>query len=370
MKILNLLATGMAGGIETLCNNIDKYSNEDNYWVFLFLKGEIADKMIKRNPSKVFYLGYNKMRFFKYVDFLNKMIKEKNIEVVSIHHGGTYCNVLFYILKKLNKDVKFVRFLHSCYEDEFSLKHKFFEDILYLRYLNKALQCSDMIISVSNAVQESYEKKFNLKNKKKKVIYNGIGNEFYEKKQQTRKHMNNRPLELIYVGRLVGVKGVDILIKAVSVLCKKKYSAKLTIVGDGKERQKYKELVENLNLQEKVSFVGVQTNVIKWLDKSDLFVYPSICKEAFGISVVEAMARGCVPIVSNRGGLTEIVEDGKTGYIFKNKDIMDLVNKILQYISLKDKDEISNRSIEKSKTFRINNTIDSINEAYKEIVEK
>lgn len=368
MKILNILAGGGAGGLETLSNNIDKYSEVENYWVFLFSKGEIAEEMMTRHPNNVFYLGYNKINFVQFVVTINKVIKNNKIEIVNFNNSGLYCNLLFLNLKKLNPKVKFIKFLHSCYEDEVHLKNKLIRDKIYLFFLDKVLQSSDMIVSVSKAVEKTYCEKFNLVKKRKTVIYNGIDNKYFEKKPPIRQDISKRKLEIIYVGRLVKVKGVDILIKAINNIKKREFH--LTIVGDGEEKDNLKKLVKELNMDEKVSFVGIQMNVIDWLDKSDVFVYPSIWKEAFGISVVESMARGCIPIVSNRGGLPEIIEDGKNGYIFEYKNELSLCEKIMYILNSKEKDNIIKNAIETSKKFSIRNTIQNLNKMYNELLNK
>ena len=95
---------------------------------------------------------------------------------------------------------------------------------------NKILQKSDLIICVSKAVKKSYEQKYDLTKKKVIVIYNGISNAFFDVPKVERK---NRKIEnIIYVGRLEKVKGVDILINAFSMLVKENKNLKLNIVGE------------------------------------------------------------------------------------------------------------------------------------------
>ncbi len=360
MKVLNLLASGNPGGIESLCNNIDKYSKYENYWVFLFDGGKIANEMKKRNPDNVCVLKYKKYQYIKYIKTINDMCKNYKIDIVNIHHGGTYCNIIYTRLQKMNPNIKFVRSLHSCYEDKYNLKGNFISDAITLHYLNKALRISDLIVCVSNAVKETYEEKFDLKNRNTVVVYNGIGNEFFEKKIANKDKIKNRYLQIIYVGRLVKTKGVDILINAMANLIERNYKVKLTIVGEGTEREYLENLVNDLKIQDNVFFAGTQLNVIEWLDKSDVFVYPSVCKEAFGISVVEAMARGCIPLVSNKGGLPEVVGYDKR-FLFNNEE--ELKDKLEKFIMNKN-DVKTQEIIDLSKKFSIENTISKLEGEY------
>lgn len=236
MKILNLLASGDCGGIESLCNNIDKFSDMDNYWVFLFQGGVIQEEMEKRNPLKVYKLFYKKYNLYKYIKEINEICKKEKIDIINIHHGGTYCNIIYTILKKKNSNIKFVRTIHSCYEDKYYLEKNDLKNKLILYFLNKALQESDLIIFVSNAVKKSFEEKFELTEKNRIVIYNGIPNNFFDLPQIERK--NKKIKDIVYIGRLEKAKGVDILIDAFSKLVKENNDVNLTIVGYRKQKKR------------------------------------------------------------------------------------------------------------------------------------
>lgn len=68
-----------------------------------------------------------------------------------------------YITKKYNPNIKFVRFLHGCYDKYTYGNNGKINDFIVKKIMNKALQVSDMIISVSKAVEKSFEKNFNIK---------------------------------------------------------------------------------------------------------------------------------------------------------------------------------------------------------------
>ncbi len=101
-----------------------------------------------------------------------------------------------------------------------------------------------------------------------------------------------------------------------------------------KKKEKLINLSTELNLSNRIRFVGRQSNVIEWLDLADIFVYPSIWEEGFGISVVEAMARGCIPITFKRGGLPEIIDNNQNGILVDDVNVKNLVKAIKQIIML------------------------------------
>ena len=369
MKVLHLLASAGTGGIETLCKDILIKADWDNRICCLFDEGETYE-YLKSNNRKIFSLKDKNRDIKKIVEFLKQYCIKENIDIVTIHHGGITCNMIYILLKRKLPNLKYVRYLHGCFD-----KYAFGNDkgiinrSLGKMVMQKAFDCSDLLIFISKAVEKSFEIKFNIKNNKKVIIYNGIDEKFFnESKRKKNKKYNTT--NIIFVGRLSYVKGIDILIKAFKEVSQKNNNMFLTIVGDGEEKERLVNLTKELNVSDKIKFVGRQPNVIEWLDNADIFVYPSIWEEGFGISVVEAMARGCIPIVSNGGGLTEIVEDDKNGIIFtkkENKELACAIEKILNMNNEK-KREMIKEAIETSKNFSINITVEDLKKEYCEII--
>ncbi|HCA27479.1 MAG TPA: glycosyltransferase family 1 protein [Betaproteobacteria bacterium] len=123
---------------------------------------------------------------------------------------------------------------------------------------------------------------------------------------------------VISVGRLVGWKGLHVVVDALAGLGKAHY----LIVGEGGERRRLEEMARRLGIADRVHFTGRVSHdqLPETLREADLFVQPSIGEEAFGISVVEAMACGVPVLASRNGGLVEVVEDGKTGRLLPPGD--------------------------------------------------
>ncbi|MBN1796606.1 MAG: glycosyltransferase family 4 protein [Sedimentisphaerales bacterium] len=121
---------------------------------------------------------------------------------------------------------------------------------------------------------------------------------------------NKKPLRICNLAGMTGFyKGQNILIEAVSMCCKRGLDIKLTLIGDGRCKNTYVELVEKLGLSETVTFLGhilrgKQTN--DKLDESDLFVFPSFT-EGLPRGLIDAMARALPCIASDIGGIPELL---------------------------------------------------------------
>jgi glycosyltransferase involved in cell wall biosynthesis len=117
---------------------------------------------------------------------------------------------------------------------------------------------------------------------------------------------------LASVGRLVGWKGLRVILEAVSQLPQEVH---YLVVGEGPEEPRLREQAAQLGLRERVHFCGriAHDELPQVLAQADLLVQPSLGEESFGITLVEAMACALPVLASRQGGMTEIVLHGVTG---------------------------------------------------------
>jgi glycosyltransferase involved in cell wall biosynthesis len=150
----------------------------------------------------------------------------------------------------------------------------------------------------------------------------------------------SKQTDLIYVGRLVEKKGVATLIEALSLLQLDFPTLKLSIVGDGPEKDALEALTGRFGLAEQVDFAGAVENsqVPDWYRSASIAVIPSIVaadgdQEGLGLVAVEALGCGCATIVSDLPALGDVVRDGENGLVFHAGDARDLATKIRQILS-------------------------------------
>jgi glycosyltransferase involved in cell wall biosynthesis len=126
----------------------------------------------------------------------------------------------------------------------------------------------------------------------------------------------------LYVGRLSEEKGIRILLEA----CENADFA-VTIIGDGPLRSLVEERAASNPM---IRYVGFQnrTAVINTMKRCKALIFPSVCYETFGMSIIEAFATGTPVIASKHGAMAELVEDGRTGLHFEPGNAADLKEKI------------------------------------------
>ncbi|HXI28509.1 MAG TPA: N-acetyl-alpha-D-glucosaminyl L-malate synthase BshA [Vicinamibacterales bacterium] len=118
---------------------------------------------------------------------------------------------------------------------------------------------------------------------------------------------------LIHVSNFRPVKRVGIVVEVFRRVLERK-DAVLVMVGDGPDRAPLEREVDALGLQGRVQFVGEQHDLVPWLSSADVFLLPS-AQESFGLAALEAMACEVAVVASRVGGLPEVIEDGKTGFL-------------------------------------------------------
>jgi glycosyltransferase involved in cell wall biosynthesis len=157
-----------------------------------------------------------------------------------------------------------------------------------------------------------------------KVIHNGVDTQNFapgarDPAWRMRWNVPASAPTIISVGRLVGLKGLRVIVEALADLPDAHYVA----VGEGPERPKLEEQAAHLGVLDRVHFLGgiAHEQLPAVLREADVFVQPSIGEEAFGIAVIEAMACGLPVVASRNGGMLEIVADGQNGMLAPVRDV-------------------------------------------------
>lgn len=175
--------------------------------------------------------------------------------------------------------------------------------------------------------------------------------------------------DIIFAGRLIKDKNVDLLIKSISLIKQTIPNIKCLIIGDGPERRHLEEIVSSTHLEQNVSFLGFiksSRDVFSRLKASKVFVLPST-REGFGIALLEANACG-LPVVTVRhpqNAATDLVVDGKNGFLCELNEA-DMSSKIM--MALERAQDMSSDCVNHAKQYSWENAVDMIEDTYESIL--
>lgn len=177
----------------------------------------------------------------------------------------------------------------------------------FVRWLGqKAYPQVDSLLAVSTSLANRICQHFGIQ---AKVIHNMVNGDFFKNRMSSDVVKCNECFTFVNVGSLFPIKGQDVLIKA---FAKANFdnNVKLLIVGEGRRRMHLQNLVETLNMQEKVTLLGRKNkdDIIRILSSSDVFVLSSL-SENFSVAVIEGLAMGLPVVATLCGGTDECISD-------------------------------------------------------------
>jgi glycosyltransferase involved in cell wall biosynthesis len=203
---------------------------------------------------------------------------------------------------------------------------------------------------------------FSVPAEKIEIINNHIKDDEISKKASTKGDY------WLYFGRLAREKGIQDLIFALSTI---NDGSKLKIAGAGPYKKELENLILKLKLNDRVEFLGKkqEQELKEIIRKSKAVVIPSIWPENFPFALLETIALGKPAIVSNNGGMPEIINHNENGFIFETGNTNDLKEKMLKIDTI-DYIEMANNALESSKKYKLSKTIGDLIVLYDKLTTK
>lgn len=248
-----------------------------------------------------------------------------------------------------------------------ALRHK-------LNVARRRLRASnaDNVIAVSDKVRDRLVNDWGYRDNKVVVVKNGIPWRHFVRSEQRGsafRYQHQIPADTFVFGmmtRLVPVKGVDIALRSLHQLISRGVSreVRLVIAGDGPDRESLERLTKTLALEKYVIFIGHVSDPADVLSAYDSILLPSRT-EGMPLTLLEAMAAGCIPIVSSVGGMPEAVSSKDVGWIIPPEDPHELCRVLREILDL----EASELSSMRQKANAIVRKDFDIDEGYRKILE-
>ncbi|WP_238916669.1 glycosyltransferase [Clostridium sp. YIM B02555] len=358
--------SGIGVYVYSLIKNLCK---TNNVYLITEMREEDIDFVFESNNVRVFMANCNEyieMNLFNNFNsaysyaVYNKIIEINDTEVIDIIEFADYFGEGFFtilnkkIFRSLN-EVPIVLKLHTP-----SLECSIFNDDKNIDYdvtsqEDFCIENSDYVYAISHAMKDIVGKRLDIKDVE--VVYNFTGVNEVEKVNEV---LKNERKTILYVGRIEKRKGVDLLINSAIEILKKYQDVEFILIGkDTSYSDSNSSMVEHLKgfipdeIKERVKFIKPmdREKLQKYYASAYVSVFPSIW-EGFGNVCIEAMSCGSPVIVSDSGGMMEIINNGEFGLSFESGNIIDLSRKLELIIkNLNKREKLKEKSLERAKFF-------------------
>jgi len=311
------------GGAETLvlnfCREIkDKYNisfvtglTSDHEWESKF-------KLITPNIYHLANLfGENREL---YIEFVSNYIKSRGIDILHIVHTSFMFDDTLKEIRIRHPGLKIVVTM-------FNDRAHFDQSLDYADYI-------DAYATDNKSVADKYQARLTVQ-KPVSVIPNGINcydifnpDLFVRSQQRFSLGIDEDDLAVFFIGRLSEEKNPDVFLDVAKIILSAEGNedVKFFIVGDGPMRVELEKMLVRIG-SENVQYLGYQSEVAQHLSAADIFVLPSSI-EGFPLSIPEAMAMKVAVIASDVGAVSEVVEEGKTGFVVSPGSASEIADKI------------------------------------------
>jgi glycosyltransferase involved in cell wall biosynthesis len=338
LRIVQVIYSLTQGGAEKFVVDLSNKLSENHDVYVVTLRGTSFDIFRNQLVEKVNYINFPISDGFRISDIykLNKFIDKLKPDIIHTH-----LQVVFYFLLRKIFDKKNVIF-HTIHNDA-----SYDGNIKYQFIIRKFFYKKNLIIpiTISDDSKKSYEKYYNLNNSE--LIYNGclklLKTEQYEevKNQVDSLKYNSQDLVFTHLSRFNEYqKQHSVLIKVFNRIRIDFNNAILLIIGRDFETEEA-EFLKKL-AKDGVYFLGQKSNISDYLYLSDVFCLSSRF-EGLPISLLEAISCGCTPICTPVGGIKDVIQHERTGYISTDISEESYYQAIIKYLN--DSNKIKKREL-------------------------
>lgn len=365
MNILISCLSRSWGGMEMFAVNSAQWLLQEGYNVFFLALNKSPIEKALNFILKENILLLKKSSYFNLSNIIKvrKFIVRNNIDLIHTQYSKDLWTISPALLL-INKPIPlvFTKQLGS-----FVVKKDVLHKLIYKRV--------DSAIAISSIIKKNLLETTTIPEEKILLIHNAIDLEKFNpqlfNKLIIRKNLNIEEDKIVFthISRLSPGKGQDIVLKALNEIKEDVPSSIFLFVGSAQHNEKDYELslmkmVDEFNLKNIVRFLGFRTDIPEILSITDVFLFPSF-GEAFGISLVEAMAMGIPSIVCKADGVLDILIENETSLTFERNDYKSLANLILKMSNDKNlRESLGEKSLNRAQEFSSKNYIQKVSALY------
>ncbi|MEE9552884.1 MAG: glycosyltransferase [candidate division Zixibacteria bacterium] len=319
--------TDLSGDKYHICMFSDERSIHARRWVQgLRNLGNKVDliTLIKEDKYDIGGISLNargKLSYLSKISKLKKLVAKINPDIFHAHYASSYGFLASFVTHP--------RKILSVWGNDVIVFP--YENFVFKLFVRRALKKADCITATSHFLVKAV-KMLNPDIENIRIIAFGIDiNQF---------RFSERPArDIVEIGiakSLWPKYGIDILLKAFKELSVSYKNIRLSIAGKGKYKEEYVRMVDELRISDLVKFEGFidHKKLQDYFSRIDIFAMPSISDgESFGVAAIEASSTGLPVVVSEVGGVPEVVVDGKTGFLVQRKNVSELAKALEKLIN-------------------------------------
>jgi glycosyltransferase involved in cell wall biosynthesis len=312
-----MLAIGsseIGGGQKVFLTCIREFLKRDCSIVVVLPNGPMVE-LVKSFNVKIYIVNFNSITALINIAMI---LHREKVDIVNTYL--TKCSFLFSLVNIIFRVPLCCTLLNAITHEKLGILQKSVYPIAY--YL--LFKLCDGIIVNSEQNKKHFIDVARMDGDSVQVIYSGIDEDAFQ--GILNQKPSNHKFVIGAIGRLSPEKGHIYLIKALTYLTNIDFEC--IFVGDGPLRAELEQYVREVNLENRIRFIGFQANVASAMSQIDVVVMPSL-NETFGLTIVEAFAMKKVVIGSDVGGIPELVIHGQTGLLFPARDSSALAETIL-----------------------------------------
>jgi N-acetyl-alpha-D-glucosaminyl L-malate synthase BshA len=295
------------------------------------------------------------------------VVRHEKLDVLHVHYAIPHASAAFMakmILRSQGIEIPFVTTLHGT---DITLVGK---DPSFEPVITFCINESDAVTAVSESLRKSTFEHFKV-NREIEVVPNFIVPNMDTTRvneEMRSKYATKNEVILCHISNFRKVKRVEDVIQVFAKV-NTKIKSKLILVGDGPERYHCEKLARELNLTDRIIFLGKLRDTVHVLQIADVFLLPSET-ESFGLAALEAMAESVPVISSNTGGISEVNEHGYSGFLSDVGDVDDMVKNTLFLLEPETLKQFKINALERSKHFSLVNILPKYEAIYRKLVSK
>jgi L-malate glycosyltransferase len=330
INVMHVIETLDPGGAESVLAEIIRHMPEFVNSMICCVKhsGAMSQRM-KGHVGQVYELNIKEGNNISVPIKLTKLLMKNHIDVIHAHNWNTFCESTIAAILSGKPIVHTIHGHHFEYPN--TIKGRFKKNIRHC--FEKVLSYrSNKICTVSQAICDYILNEIGIEKERLEVLINGvdIDHKFYSVSPIMRDlGIKNENYLICFIGRLMPVKNIESLLKAMEIVVRECQDSKLVIIGDGPERKELEKSVLEKGLQSSVLFTGFRDDARDFLVEADVFVLPSYY-EGISIALLEAMSAGLPSIVTAVGGNSEVVINDETGFLYPSGDVKVLSSYIIE----------------------------------------